>query len=78
MDIAPKILLQGAIQKKGINSGPYPYWENGFMFIRASSQNTPLNGMINLNSDRTQTVCVSKRKIGDTFYAEAYPAPCLD
>src|SRR3989338_1854243 len=32
MDVAPKISLQGPLQKKGIDLATYPYWENGFMF----------------------------------------------
>lgn len=77
IDVAPKISLQGPLQEKGISLATYPYWENGFMFVRASSPETPLNGMTSANTDRKQTVCIAKRKMGDIFYAGAYPAPCL-
>lgn len=77
-DISPKISLQGPLQKKGISLATYPYWENGFMFVRASSPDTPSNGMTSANTGRKQIVCIAKRKIGDSFYVGAYPAPCLD
>ena len=64
-------------RKKGIDLATYPYWENGFMFVRASNPEIPSNGMTSANTDRKQTVCIAKRKMGDIFYAGAYPAPCL-
>ena len=76
-DIAPRISLQGPLQKKGVSLATYPYWENGFMFVRAGSPETPSNGMTSPNTDRKQTVCIAKRGIGDIFYTGAYPAPCL-
>ena len=75
-DVSPKIYLQIPLQKKKIVLPAYPYWENGFMFSRRSSSNIPSNGMDTANTERSQVVCITKTKIADIYYSQAYPAPC--
>ena len=77
-DISPEISLEVPIRLRKITLANYPYWENGFLFVRANDADTPSNGMNPANGERKQTVCIAKRKIGETFYAGAYPAPCIN
>jgi hypothetical protein len=76
-DIAMEIYLEGSIRQKGITMANYPYWENGFMFVRTNNADTPSNGMTPANNEGKQTVCIAKRNLEGKFYVGAYPAPCL-
>lgn len=76
-DIAPEISLEGPIRLRKITMANYPYWQNGFMFVRANDPDTPSNGMNPTNNERKQIACISGKNMNGNFYVGAYPAPCL-
>ncbi|MEK6892280.1 MAG: hypothetical protein AABX25_03785 [Nanoarchaeota archaeon] len=75
-DIASDLSLQGPSKRSGVDLPSYPYWQNGFMFVRATSSGTPSNGMASPNSDRKQTVCIAKINRDGNFYSAALPLAC--
>lgn len=76
IDIAPDVSLQGPLRRSGIDRSSYPYWQNGFMFVRASSPDTPSNGMIPANSERKQAVCIARISREGNPYVAALPLQC--
>lgn len=79
-DIYNKVSLENALKKKGIGTSgyKYPYWENGFYFVRRKNTDTPLNGMIPPNDIRKITLFIEKKNIGSTTYVAACPElPCI-
>src|SRR3989344_8229792 len=75
-DIASDLSLQGPRKRSGVDLPSYPYWQNGFMFVRATSSSTPSNGMNPPNSDRKQAICIAKINRGGNFYSAALPLAC--
>lgn len=77
-DLYNKISLESALKKKGIQIATYPYWENGFFFVRRKNTDTPLNGMIPPNDDRKISLFIEKKSIGTESYVAACPSlPCI-
>ncbi len=77
-DIASKISLEGPIRFRKITMFNYPYWQNGFFFVRSSNADFPSNGMNPSNQENKQLVCIGKKRLKDETYVGAYPAPCLE
>lgn len=79
-NIYNRISLENALKKKGIGTSDYkyPYWENGFFFVRRKNSETPLNGMIPPNDARKITLFIETNKIGQEAYVAACPElPCI-
>src|SRR3989338_1727707 len=76
-DIVPKISLEGALKKRNVQLASYPYWENGFLFVRIKDPETPSNGMPPNSIGRT-TLFIEKKKINQENYVGACPLfPCI-
>lgn len=77
-DIYSKISLEEALKKKGMSIAVYPYWENGFFYVRSKNTETPLNGMFPPNDIMKTTLYIEKKKINDNVYLGACPLlPCI-
>ena len=76
-DISPKISLESSLKKRNIQLENYPYWENGFFFVRRGNAETPLNGMPS-NDIRKITLFIEKKTAGNNVYVGACPtSPCI-
>lgn len=77
-DIPKKISLDMALKSRNIQIATYPYWENGFFFVRSNvGKNTPLNGMP-YNFDRKITLYIEKKLANNEILVAACPlAPCI-
>jgi len=77
-DISPRISLEGPTRFRKITMLNYPYWENGFFFVRSSNADFPSNGINPSNQENKQLVCIGKKRLNNEVYVGAYPAPCLE
>ena len=76
-DIAPKISLEESLKKRNVQLASYPYWENGFFFVRRKDSETPLNGMPP-NDIRKITLWIEKKNVGNNNYVAVCPvSPCI-
>ena len=77
-DIAQKITLETALKKKNIQIATYPYWENGFFFVRRKNADTPLNGMMPPPDAITTALYIEKKLINQKIFIAACPdLPCI-
>ena len=76
-DIAPKLSLEEPLKKRNVQLANYPYWENGFMFVRRKNSETPLNGMPP-NDIKKITLFIERKTTGGNIYLGACPtSPCI-
>ena len=77
-DLPSKISLEDALKNRNIQIASYPYWENGFFFVRRGSAETPLNVMMPPNDISKITVSIEKKQINNNVFVAACPmAPCI-
>lgn len=74
-DVPTKISLETALKKKNILLADYPYWENGFFFVRSKDVS---NGINLLEDIKKVIVYIEKRTINQNNYVAACPElPCV-
>lgn len=74
-DIPMKISLEKALRDKGMSRGVYPYWDNGFFFVRVKDME---NGMIQKDDAGKVTLFIEKKQISNDIFAAACPSlPCI-
>ena len=77
IDIVAKISLEDALKKRGVSIATFPYWENGFFFVRRKNPSTPLNGMPP-NDARDITLFIEKKRLNQELYVGVCPSlPCI-
>lgn len=77
-DIVNRISLEDSLRKRGQTLISYPYWENGFFFVRIKDDKTPLDGMVPPNEVRKLRIGIEKKKVNGQVYVTACPdLPCI-
>ena len=77
-DLPNKISLEDALKSRNIQIAIYPYWENGFFFVRWGGAETPSNGMGTPADIRKITIFIEKKQANGEMLVAACPAaPCI-
>ena len=77
-DIINRVSLESSLRKRGQTLINYPYWENGFFFVRIKNDETPSDGMVPPNNVRKIKIGIEKKRVNDQVYVATCPdLPCI-
>jgi hypothetical protein len=77
-DIYSTISLEPFLRNKKVGLVRYPYWENGFIFLRGGDLETPFNTLVPPSDLRRNKIYIEKKNVdGEVFVAACPFPPCI-